>query len=250
MLSDVGERVQSEKQFHDLAFSDQRRKWLSKFYRLLNKNRENFRDYLMNRNLISVKALEYGCGPGSYAFALAAKGANVTGIDISTTAIEKAKSKITDEYKGKVQFIEMNAEDLSLPSDQFDLVYGTGILHHLDMEKSTNEIIRILKPGGEAVFIEPMAHNPLLLLFRLFTPKMRTSDEHPLTFRDIQYYQKRFSHIDAEYYYLVSLLALPFWFLPWSDSIANALHRIDRGLFKVLPITRYLSWQVTLKLRK
>ncbi len=41
-------------------------------------------------------------------------------------------------------------------------VLGKQILHHLDMTQAVPEIARVLRPGGRAVFLEPLIHNPLL----------------------------------------------------------------------------------------
>ena len=51
------------------------------------------------------------------------------------------------------------------------------------LEPALLELRRILAPGGRAVFVEPLAHNPLLRLGRALTPMARTEDEHPFTAR-------------------------------------------------------------------
>lgn len=38
----------------------------------------------------------------------------------------------------------------------FDIVYGGGVLHHLDIEAVGKELSRILHPDGVAVFLEPI----------------------------------------------------------------------------------------------
>jgi SAM-dependent methyltransferase len=49
----------------------------------------------------------------------------------------------------------------------------TAVLHHLDLEVALGEVRRVLKKGGLAVFSEPLAHNPLVRLFRAVTPFAR-----------------------------------------------------------------------------
>ena len=48
-----------------------------------------------------------------------------------------------------------------------------------------DEIHRVLRPGGRVVLQEPLADNPLLKAFRLFTPKARTPDERPFSRSDL-----------------------------------------------------------------
>jgi SAM-dependent methyltransferase len=57
-----------------------------------------------------------------------------------------------------------------------------------------NEIRRILRPGGRAVFMEPLWHNPILRVGRALTPTARTADEHPLTTRDWDLCAEVFEH--------------------------------------------------------
>src|SRR3546814_1101008 len=80
----------------------------------------------------------------------------------------------------------MNAEAMTFPDDSFDLVFGSGIIHHLDIDRAFGEIARVLRPGGRAVFIEPLGLNPAIELYRRFTPSARTPDEHPLLRRDFR----------------------------------------------------------------
>ena len=53
------------------------------------------------------------------------------------------------------------------------------IKHHLNLNKSLKELNRILKKGGIMLFAEPMATNPIINIYRKFTPKARSADEHP-----------------------------------------------------------------------
>ena len=48
------------------------------------------------------------------------------------------------------------------------------------------EIKRVLRPEGCAVFLEPLADNPLLRFFRFLTPNARTPDERPLTKKNLE----------------------------------------------------------------
>lgn len=148
--------------------------------------------------------LDYGCGPGYSAKYLLDRGAiHVTGIDVSGGEIEQARAKAVNEgFVESSSFVVADAHATGLADDSFDLIVGESILHHLDLRVALEEIRRILRPGGRAVFLEPLWHNPLLRLGRALTPTARTADEHPLTesdwalcgeiFEDFHHYEREF----------------------------------------------------------
>jgi SAM-dependent methyltransferase len=130
--------------------------------------------------------LDYGCGPGYLTKYLIDRGAvHVTGIDVSDGEIEQARERaLADGLQEKSQFLVADAHATDFPDDSFDLIVGDSILHHLDLRVALEEIRRILRPGGRAVFMEPLWHNPILRVGRALTPSARTEDEHPLTTAD------------------------------------------------------------------
>jgi SAM-dependent methyltransferase len=109
----------------------------------------------------------------------------VTGIDVSEAEIEQARERaLANGVADKCRFLVADAHDMEFPDDSFDVIVGDSILHHLELRKALLEIRRVLRPGGRAVFLEPLWHNPLLRLGRALTPSARTPDEHPLTVDD------------------------------------------------------------------
>lgn len=194
------------------------------------------------------RILEYGCGPGSQAFSLAAAGMDVTGIDLSDVAIDQAQASAASR-RLNIDFRTMNAEDLSFPSESFDLVCGSGILHHLDLDTAYAELARVLKPSGRAVFYETLGHNPLINAYRALTPDLRTEDEHPLLMSDIKAAGAYFGRVDAKHFTLLALIASA---APsnWRNGILTVLDRMDSLIFRMLPFARRFSWIVILTMRK
>ena len=82
--------------------------------------------------------------------------------------------------------------------DSFDLVCGSGILHHLDLPAAMRELARVLRPSGRAVFMEPLGHNPAINAFRNRTPELRTPDEHPLLGKDLKLCRRYFGSVEVK----------------------------------------------------
>jgi SAM-dependent methyltransferase len=139
-------------------------------------------------NSKSLKVLDYGCGKGLDSLQLLKSGAITFGIDISEKYIEFTKQlALKNNFQEKdFKFQVMDAHNLKFEDNSFDLVIGRGMLHHLDANIALKSIHKVLKPKGRAIFIEPLADNPLLKLFRALTPKARTIDEAPFSRADMK----------------------------------------------------------------
>ena len=104
------------------------------------------------------RALELGCGTGIFLEKVAASGASITGLDLSQDLLARARDRLRGA--GNVRLVRGNAEDLPFPDGAFDAVYGSSVLHHLDLGRALSEAWRVLHPGGRAVFAEPNIVNP------------------------------------------------------------------------------------------
>jgi ubiquinone/menaquinone biosynthesis C-methylase UbiE len=247
---EVQERLDREAAFHDVAFSSDMRAAADKFYTVTVTTIERYRSLIFD-NVAGKRVLEYGCGTGSSAFELARRGATVVGIDISPVAMEMAAEQARrDGVADRATFRLMNAEQLEFPDASFDLICGTGILHHLDLEKSYAEIARVLKPGGRGVFSEPLGHNPLINWYRNRTPEMRTPDEHPLLARDLALARNYFSSIDMRFFQLASIGIVPFRSTPLFKPLYALTEGVDRLMMKVIPPLKWWAWNVVIELKK
>lgn len=236
------ERLEREKQFHNETFSSDSRKAAKKYYASANLSKEFYRE-LISKNVQGKKVLEYGCGPGSAAFDLAKMGAEVFAIDISDVAIKQTNEQAKREGLA-IDCRVMDAENLDFEDQTFDLICGSGILHHLDLERAYKELHRTLKPNGKTVFFEPLGHNPIINLYRNFTPAMRTEDEHPLLMDDIKLAENYFNQVNSNHF---NLLATAASFLP---VLSGVLNRVDKFLFRTLPFLKKHSWITILEFSK
>ena len=110
-------------------------------------------------------ALELGCGTGVFLERVAPCGARIRGIDLSEELLEKARARLA--RFPNVALDRGNAEELPYPDGHFDTVYGSSVLHHLDLDAALRAAFRVLKPGGRLVFAEPNILNPqVFVMFR------------------------------------------------------------------------------------
>ena len=117
---------------------------------------------------------------------------SLTCINISQRELDKGIAA-SQSTRIKPEFLLMDANNLDFEDNTFDVVYGGGILHHLQFERALDEVRRVLKPGGAMVFEEPLNVNPVGKLVRLLTPRARTEDEQPLGNAELELCANRFS---------------------------------------------------------
>lgn len=100
--------------------------------------------------------VDVGCGTGELVRWLASQGAAVTGVDTpAMLARAEAAPKAGDE-----RYLPGGGEALPLPDNHADLVVFAASLHHVPVERlgdAMAECARVLRPGGEAAVLEPVA---------------------------------------------------------------------------------------------
>lgn len=101
-----------------------------------------------------LDVIELGCGTAYFGAWLKKAGARrVVGVDITPAQLATAR-QMNEEFGLGLEFIEANAEDVPLPDSSFDLAfseYGASIW--CDSNKWIPEAARLLRPGGELVFM-------------------------------------------------------------------------------------------------
>ncbi|MEK6805424.1 MAG: bifunctional 2-polyprenyl-6-hydroxyphenol methylase/3-demethylubiquinol 3-O-methyltransferase UbiG [Pseudomonadota bacterium] len=98
-------------------------------------------------------ALDIGCGGGLLSEAMAKEGAQVTGIDLATEALEAARHHAA-ETDTKLEYHSIAAEDLAKESpSHYDLVTCLEMLEHVPQPESiVAACAQLTKPGGTVVF--------------------------------------------------------------------------------------------------
>ena len=110
-----------------------------------------------------LRVAEIGCGRGDFSITLARLGAEVTGLDLSSSAVAVARER-AEESATRATFVVGDAEDTGLPSESFDLVVSCECLEHVpDPARMARELFRICKPGGRCLLTTPSYLNARVL---------------------------------------------------------------------------------------
>lgn len=141
----------------------------------------NFKGYKGKR------VLEVGCGSGIDAVEFACHGAIVTALDFSAKAVDlTSETFLETEQEGCV--IQSDADNLPFDKGTFDLVYCFGVLHHIrNPVPAVNEIVRVLKPGGN-VFAMLYHRDSLLYAYSIL---LRGEREGLTPDKAMRYYSER-----------------------------------------------------------
>jgi demethylmenaquinone methyltransferase/2-methoxy-6-polyprenyl-1,4-benzoquinol methylase len=102
-----------------------------------------------------ARALDFCCGTGDIAFALAQRGANVTGLDFSAQMLEVAAERHLKSQISNLKFQEGDAQQLPFADNSFDIVtVGYGLRNLLSWERGLEEMRRVARPGGRLVVLD------------------------------------------------------------------------------------------------
>jgi phosphatidylethanolamine/phosphatidyl-N-methylethanolamine N-methyltransferase len=118
------------------------------------------------------RVLEVGVGTGINA-PLYPKDCSVTGIDLSSSMLEKARDRIARKGVRNVRLLPMDAADLKFADDTFDIVYAPYVISVVpDPVGVTGEMRRVCRPGGRIVILNHFrSHNRVMAwLERLISP--------------------------------------------------------------------------------
>jgi SAM-dependent methyltransferase len=98
------------------------------------------------------KVLDVGCGAGTDLIRFARGGAEVTGVDLTQSAIDLARQNFAQQgLTGDLRVSD--GEHLPFADNSFDLVFAHGVVQYTSAPSAlVAECHRVLKPGGEAVF--------------------------------------------------------------------------------------------------
>lgn len=183
-------------------------------------------------DISNLHVLDFGCGAGENSVILARRNARVTAFDISHELLSHAKRICI----GPKWFVG-SAHQLPLPDASVDVVFGIMILHHLDLDLCAKEISRVLKPGGRAIFSEPVRTLKIIKVIRACIPYRAANVspfERPLTNAEVTRFSSYFSRAHVRPFTLPLISLITILGLPG----LTAAYRVDRWLLDRVPFLR------------
>jgi ubiquinone/menaquinone biosynthesis C-methylase UbiE len=226
--------------------------------------------YIIKRlgNIKGKKILELGCGGGEASVYFAKKGAIVTATDISGGML-KVVNKLAKTHHVKVKTAQCRSDKIPFPNESFDIVYAANLMHHVKHTPTLKESYRVLKKGGLFISYDPLAHNPLINIYRRMATDVRTDDETPIKMKDLNGFKKIFSKVEYETFWFFTLwIFIRFYIFErvdpnkeryWKKILIehkrlrktyNRLEKLDKILFKIMPFMKRFCWNIVIIAKK
>jgi SAM-dependent methyltransferase len=194
--------------------------------------------------------LEVGCGIGTDLVRFAQGGAIVTGVDLSETAIDLARRNFHLHHVSAADLRVANAEALPYADETFDVVYGHGVVQYTaDPVRLIHECHRVLKPGGEAIFMVYNRVSWLNGLSKLMKVPLEHEDAPVLRKFSAREYRRLLApfetvRIVAERFPVKSRLHKGWKAVAFNTLFVGAFNAVPR------PLVRWLGWHLMAFCRK
>jgi 2-polyprenyl-3-methyl-5-hydroxy-6-metoxy-1,4-benzoquinol methylase len=205
------------------------------------------------------RLLDFGCGAGYGSVLFATVGYEVWGFDISPNNVALS-AEYAERYgvHDRTHFKEGTAEKLEFESDFFDVVAGLDILHHVNIPDAIAECWRVLKPGGTAVFREPLRapvfdrlrgsrFGRWLVPNEMSFDKHVTEDERKLDASDLAAIRRTFPQFTIHRFRLFSRVTK---LLSNDERTLGKLERLDQRLLASAPLLGRFAGEGVLVLQK
>jgi SAM-dependent methyltransferase len=188
------------------------------------------------------RVLEIACGAGFDTCMVAHNGGDVCAYDVSSAAIDLTRKRA--EANGVADRVRLQVcGDLlqAFPGEEFDAVIGYAALHHLPLASLGEQLRMRLRPGGVAVFAEPVVNSRWLNRVRQwipYRPAPITDDEEPLNDGVIAELARPFDRLARREFECIARIYPLF---SNRRRVVRALFKVDSWLMKVKPLRRFAS---------
>ena len=143
--------------------------------------------------MLSAPVLDLGCGDGTVARTLITRGVavqeNLVGLDYQASALERARVA-----RGHWGLVRADARDLPFPDASFQSVVANGVLCAIPggVERSLDEVARVLRPGGVFTATVPTDR----FLQTLFWPRTLSRISRSIEARYLAHLDRRLDHLN------------------------------------------------------
>jgi ubiquinone/menaquinone biosynthesis C-methylase UbiE len=211
-----------------------------------------------------MHVLDYGCGAAEGGIFLAKRGAKVVAIDVSPGMLDLAQ-RLAKKHGVELETRVVSGDAIPAADGEFDRVYGNGVLHHVPLRTAIPELARIMKPSAIGCFIEPLPYNPVINVYRKIAEAVRTPDEKPLSFGQIEQFRSSFGNVAHREFWLTTLAVFlkfyvwdrvnpnkeRYWKKIYTDAVKIApffdpLKRLDEELLSRMPALGRLCWNTVI----
>ena len=128
-----------------------RKTWASGDYDQIARGIQAVADHVVRAARVRAgeRALDVACGTGNTALAARARGAEVTGLDLTLELLAVAREREAAEGLSGVEWREGDAENMPFEDASFDVVVSScGLMFAPDQQRVADEVARVTKPGG------------------------------------------------------------------------------------------------------
>jgi len=166
-----------------------------------------------------IKFLDAGCGEGTFLAMVRKKhpGLALYGFDLSARQIKLAKQKLK-----KVPLQVADAGQMPYQDNFFDVIFINALLHHVEsIPVVIKEIVRVCRPGGKIILIEPNRLNPLV-----FASSLLKEHEHGglrMSHRYLKRLLQKYNFRSIKFFRLNSIL-FPFQSFPGPGAFKFFYH--------------------------
>lgn len=194
------------------------------------------------RDFAGKRILNVACGTGELSLYLAHCGCDVVSFDFSPKTAEYARELARiNGFADRIHVDEMDIRKMTYPDNSFDVVTGEFALHHIiKYENCFENIYRVLKPGGVALFFENFEFDPLVRLLRPINWYLKGYvGEYSLQQADLDYAALVFDEIvmsdHAVFYTYSRFFGTPSPFNRW---VARTLKGVDDFILPRVPFLK------------
>lgn len=151
-----------------------------------------------------MRVLDLCCGDGIHSIGLGYLSNHVVATDIAENSLEIAKIRARLANVVSITFQKGDAELLDFADNSFDVVTCVGSISYVDIEKFTNEVLRVLKPSGKFIAVDSFNHNPIFRLNRYIhylrgTRSLSTLNRMPSS-KTLAYFETVFKTTKVNYF--------------------------------------------------